>query len=91
MVGTFIYIPLLQIKIFSGSFGGVALWENPLYISPTKYGQQMKLNAKNKYVNRVQQKVHSEVTRPKNSYKLTSLDDMFKEDFLKQARKSISE
>ncbi|XP_023014011.1 ribosome biogenesis protein BRX1 homolog [Leptinotarsa decemlineata] len=69
---------LNPVKIFSGSFGGVALWENPNYVSPSKYQLQLRLAAKNKYVNRVEQKLHAEATRPKDSYKLTPLDDIFK-------------
>lgn len=69
---------LNPIKIFSGSFTGVPLWENPNYVSPAKYRQQVKLDAKYRYVNRIQQKIHKEITKPKESYKLTPLDDMFK-------------
>nr|XP_022918223.1 ribosome biogenesis protein BRX1 homolog [Onthophagus taurus] len=60
---------LNPVKIFSGSFGGVALWENPNYISPAKFRLQFKLSTKNRYMNRLQQKVHAEATKPKESYK----------------------
>ncbi|KAJ8941217.1 hypothetical protein NQ318_015649 [Aromia moschata] len=69
---------LNPVKIFSGSFGGVALWENPNYISPAKYRQQIKHNAKDRYVNRITQKTHAKATKGQDSYKLTPLDDMFK-------------
>ncbi|KAL3278885.1 hypothetical protein HHI36_016405 [Cryptolaemus montrouzieri] len=39
---------LNPIKIFGGSFGGVALWENSNYVSPTKYRREIKLSAKNR-------------------------------------------
>lgn len=70
---------MLQVKIFSGSFGGVTIWENPTYVSPAKYRQQFRLKAKNKYLNRVEQKVHAELTKPEESYKLTPYEDIFKE------------
>ncbi|XP_057653300.1 ribosome biogenesis protein BRX1 homolog [Diorhabda carinulata] len=72
------------VKIFSGSFSGVALWENSNYVSPAKYRNQIKLSAKNKYVNRIQQKVHAAATRPTDSYKLKPLDDIFQEDVLEK-------
>nr|CAH7751020.1 unnamed protein product [Callosobruchus chinensis] len=37
---------LNPVKIFSGSFGGVALWENPAYMSPSKYRRQIRLAAR---------------------------------------------
>ncbi|KAG5897476.1 hypothetical protein JTB14_031102 [Gonioctena quinquepunctata] len=82
---------LNPVKIFSGSFGGVALWENPLYVSPAKYHLQVRLAAKNKYVNRVEQKMHAEATRPKDAYKLTPLEDIFKGDPLETADKIIED
>lgn len=42
----------------------------------------MRLSAKNKYVNRLQQKAHAEATKPEESYKLTPYDDIFKTDIL---------
>ncbi|KAJ8920157.1 hypothetical protein NQ315_011818 [Exocentrus adspersus] len=82
---------LNPVKIFSGSFGGAALWENPHYLSPAKYRRQLKISARDKYVDRMQQKAHMEATRPKESYKLTPLDDMFKKDPLKMAEEMEGE
>ncbi|CAG9819413.1 unnamed protein product [Phaedon cochleariae] len=76
---------LNPVKIFSGSFGGVPLWSNPSYVSPAKYQLQVRLAAKNKYVNRIEQKAHAEITRPKDSYKLTPLEEVFKGDPLEVA------
>ncbi|CAG9759683.1 unnamed protein product [Ceutorhynchus assimilis] len=77
---------LNPVKIFSGSFGGVPLWENPHYMSPARYRQQVRLEAKNKYVNRVQQKVNFESTKPEgDSYKLKPLDEIFRENPVKKA------
>ncbi|RZB39377.1 ribosome biogenesis protein BRX1 -like [Asbolus verrucosus] len=76
---------LNPVKIFSGSFGGVSLWENPSYISPAKYRQQIRLSAKNKYLNRLQQKAHASANNSGDGYKLTPLDDIFEGDPLKKA------
>lgn len=82
---------LNPVKIFSGSFGGVPLWENPHYVSPAKYRRQIRLNAKNKYQNKLQQKLHAKATEPSESYKLNSLDDMFKEEPLNIAKEAVAE
>nr|AEE62983.1 unknown [Dendroctonus ponderosae] len=77
---------LNPVKLFSGSFGGVPLWENSHYVSPARYRQQVRLDAKSKYVNRVQQKAHAEATRPGGAgYKLTPLEDIFRGDNVKKA------
>lgn len=77
---------LNPVKIFSGSFGGVPLWENPRYMSPSKHRQQVRLEAKHKYVNRVQQKATAEATYPGGEgYKMTPLNDIFKNDPIKTA------
>lgn len=73
-------------KIFSGSFGGPTLWDNPNYVSPAKYRQQISKQANYKYINRVEQKIHAEATRPKTSYKLKPLDDIFAGDPLEKAK-----
>lgn len=70
---------LNPVKIFSGSFGGITLWENTKYVSPAKYRQQFHLKNKDKYIQRVHQKVNAELTRPEEVYKLTPYDDIFKE------------
>jgi ribosome biogenesis protein BRX1 len=77
---------LNPVKIFSGSFGGAALWENPLYISPSRYRQQIRLSAKNKYLNRLQQKVHASTLNSAEGYKMTPLDDIFQGDPLEKAQ-----
>jgi len=76
---------LNPVKIFSGSFGGIALWENPKYTSPAKYRRQLLLAAKSKaYIDRKHQKLHAEASKPDISYKLNPLDDIFKEDPLEE-------
>nr|CAI5866177.1 unnamed protein product [Callosobruchus analis] len=76
---------LNPVKIFSGSFGGVALWENPTYMSPSKYRHQIRLAARDKYVHRVEQKAHAEATRPVDAYEMKPFDDIFEGDPLEKA------
>lgn len=40
---------LNPIKIFDGGFGGKTIWENPKYVSPAKFRQQLKRLAGQKY------------------------------------------
>ncbi|XP_065155343.1 ribosome biogenesis protein BRX1 homolog [Atheta coriaria] len=77
---------LNPVKIFSGSFGGTALWENPFYLSPSRHRKQINLVAKNKYVNRQEQKLHAEATKPKESFQVTPLEDIFKGDAYERAQ-----
>lgn len=53
------------IKIFEGSFTGDPIWENPNYQSPAKHRQLLRKAAKDKYLNKQQQKVEQEVNAPK--------------------------
>ncbi|XP_055376188.1 ribosome biogenesis protein BRX1 homolog [Condylostylus longicornis] len=68
---------LNPVKLFEGSFTGNPLWENPDYVSPSKHRQILKKVAKNKYVNRLEQKVTREARTPKNAYEYDELDDIF--------------
>lgn len=68
------------VKIFENSFSGATLWENPEYVSPARYRQSLKKNSKYRYMNRTEQKVAHEVTKPKTSYALDALNDIFKGD-----------
>lgn len=81
---------LNPVKIFSGSFGGVPLWENPHYVSPAKYRRQLRLSAKNKYQNKIQQKLNLKAKDVSETYKLNPLDDIFKEDPLEVAKKEAT-
>ncbi|XP_055845664.1 ribosome biogenesis protein BRX1 homolog [Episyrphus balteatus] len=65
------------VKIFEGSFTGNAIWENPDYVSPSKQRQSLKKASSDKYVNRVEQKVRHEATRPMNAYEDVEYDDIF--------------
>lgn len=68
------------VKIFEGSFGGEALWENADYVSPSKHRQLLRKSAKDKYVNRLEQKLTYEATRPETTYILNEFNDMFQGD-----------
>lgn len=65
------------VKIFEGSFGGETLWENSDYVSPARYRQQLKKKAKDRYVNRLEQKANYEATRPDTTYALDDLNQIF--------------
>ncbi|KAK9297143.1 hypothetical protein QLX08_009023 [Tetragonisca angustula] len=76
---------LNPIKIFADSFCGEILWDNPSYISPAKFRQSLKKNTAGKYINKVQQKIAQEASKPKESYSLNPLDEIFKGDPLEKA------
>ncbi|KAI4485322.1 hypothetical protein M0804_006827 [Polistes exclamans] len=78
---------LNPVKIFSSSFGGDTLWDNPLYVSPAKFRQLISKRAGNKYVDRLEQKIIEQANKPKKSYDLNPLDEIFKGDPLEKALK----
>ncbi|XP_008546234.1 ribosome biogenesis protein BRX1 homolog [Microplitis demolitor] len=76
---------LNPVKIFSGSFCGQTVWENPHYISPGKYLRSFKEIAGKKYLNRIEQKVALEINKPEVTHVLNPLDDIFAKDVTKKA------
>lgn len=76
---------LNPIKIFADSFGGEVLWDNPNYISPAKLRQSIQMKAASKYINKVEQKMAQEVNKPKESYSLNPMDEIFKGDPVEKA------
>ncbi|ODN03590.1 Ribosome biogenesis protein BRX1 [Orchesella cincta] len=68
---------LNPIRIFEGSFGGKTIWSNPHYVPPNKYRAALKKASAGKYINKVQQKVEYERTKPKSSYNLDPSDQIF--------------
>lgn len=68
------------VKIFEGSFGGEPLWENSDYVSPSKHRQMLRKAAKDRYVNRLDQKTMYELTRPKTPYILNEFNEIFEGD-----------
>ncbi|XP_053985247.1 ribosome biogenesis protein BRX1 homolog [Hylaeus volcanicus] len=76
---------LNPVKIFAESFGGDVLWDNPTYISPAKFRQYINKKAAGKYINKVEQKMVKEISKPKESYALNPMDEIFKGDPLEKA------
>ncbi|XP_047353010.1 ribosome biogenesis protein BRX1 homolog [Vespa velutina] len=76
---------LNPVKIFANSFGGETLWDNPLYVSPAKYRQLLNKKAAGKYVNRLEQKMVQQANKPKESYALNPVDEIFKGDPIEKA------
>ncbi|RWS04010.1 ribosome biogenesis protein BRX1-like protein [Dinothrombium tinctorium] len=70
---------LNPIKVFEGSFGGPVIYSNPHYVSPNKFRQMIKQEAKEKYKNRVLSKKGKEERTPKGeAYKdIDTYDDVF--------------
>ncbi|XP_066582969.1 ribosome biogenesis protein BRX1 homolog [Prorops nasuta] len=77
---------LNPVKIFTNSFGGETLWDNPNYISPAKIRQTLNKQAAGKYVNRLEQKAAQQANKPEESYALNPLDELFKGDPLEKAK-----
>ncbi|KAJ1531723.1 hypothetical protein ONE63_000389 [Megalurothrips usitatus] len=69
------------IKIFDGSFTGATLWENPHFVTPAAHRRILNKHAvASKYANRVADKAHYELTRPKESYGLSDGNEIFEGD-----------
>lgn len=78
---------LNPIKIFEESFTGKCLWQNSSYVSPTRQRQEIKKAMKDRYVNRMEQKVLKESNPVKNAYKFNENDDIFEtSDAIKKAK-----
>lgn len=80
---------LNPVKIFSGSFGGATLWENPKYISPAKLRQAYSRKAGNKYENRIEKKALYEATKPETGYPDIEGADFFKGNPIEKAKEVI--
>lgn len=85
-IQTFVFF---QVKIFSGSFGGSTLWENPKYVSPAKLRQAFSKKAGSKYENRIEQKAVYEATRPETGYPDMDGGEFFKGDPLDKAMDEV--
>lgn len=77
-------------KIFSGSFGGATLWENPKYVSPAKLRQAFAKKAGHKYEKRIEQKVVREATKPDTGYPDIEDASFFKGDPVKKAENIVT-
>jgi len=54
---------LNPIRIFSGSFGGPTIYQNPDYISPNQLRASMRLEKSSKYINRLSSKKQTKEKR----------------------------
>ncbi|XP_026751138.2 ribosome biogenesis protein BRX1 homolog [Galleria mellonella] len=82
---------LNPVKIFSGSFGGTTLWENPKYVSPAKLRQAYSKKAASKYESRVEKKAVYEATKPETGYPDIEGADFFKGDPIEKAHEVLVE
>ncbi|EDS33596.1 brix domain-containing protein 2 [Culex quinquefasciatus] len=77
------------IKIFEGSFTGDPIWENPNYQSPAKHRQLLRKSAKDKYLNKQQQKVDQEVNAPKVTHDFDPHAEVFQGDEQSKAKELL--
>ncbi|KAI8428597.1 hypothetical protein MSG28_007335 [Choristoneura fumiferana] len=80
---------LNPVKIFSGSFGGVTIWENPKYVSPAKLRQAYSKKAGDKYERRIEKKVVYEATKPETGYPDIEDAEFFKGDVMEKAEEAV--
>ncbi|KAL1137636.1 hypothetical protein AAG570_009332 [Ranatra chinensis] len=80
---------LNPIKIFSGSFGGSTIWENPHYVTPSVYRRQIAVIASRKYLNRQDQKISYVKKAPKTSYLSRPEDAVFEGEAFETAAKIV--
>ncbi|KAK6638478.1 hypothetical protein RUM43_006745 [Polyplax serrata] len=80
---------LNPVKIFSGSYGGEVLWDNPNYISTTMFRRLLNKKKGNRYLERKEQKEHFEETRPEKSYELNPTLEIFRGNPLEKATEII--
>lgn len=77
------------IKIFEGSFTGDPIWENPNYQSPAKHRQLLRKAAKDKYLNKQQQKVEQEVNAPEVTHDFDPYAEVFQGDEAAKAKELL--
>lgn len=65
------------IKIFSGSFGGPVLYENPEYVSPNVHRRDLKKMMSAKYNDKVQARQGREERRPSVTFDTETLEEIF--------------
>eukprot|EP00112_Aurelia_sp_Birch-Aquarium-sp1_P013661 Seg2908.2 transcript_id=Seg2908.2/GoldUCD/mRNA.D3Y31 product="Ribosome biogenesis protein BRX1" protein_id=Seg2908.2/GoldUCD/D3Y31 len=68
---------LNPIRIFSGSFGGSTIYENPHYVSPNEHRRQLRKQASYKYVNRQVAQEKLEKRRSEMELPIDELDTVF--------------
>ncbi|XP_047946347.1 ribosome biogenesis protein BRX1 homolog 1-like [Salvia hispanica] len=70
---------LNPIKIFSGSFGGPTLYENPFYVSPNTIRSMEKRQKAGKYAKKVKAKTRKKMHELENPLEVDEFADMWKE------------
>ncbi|CAH9083972.1 unnamed protein product [Cuscuta europaea] len=70
---------LNPIKIFGGSFGGPALYENPFYVSPNQIRSLEKKQKAGKYAKKVKAKTKRKMHQQSNPMEVDEFADMWKE------------
>ncbi|KAI5712036.1 hypothetical protein M8J76_004911 [Diaphorina citri] len=81
---------LNPIKIFAGGFGGKTIWENPHYISPAKFRQQLKRLAGQKYELKNEEREKQKQTKEMLQIEPADENDIsniLRGDILKKAKK----
>lgn len=67
------------IKIFSGSFGGPVVYDNPTYVSPNAIRAALKKTSQMKYSNKVEARQQRKSHRAENKVPRNELSDVFRE------------
>ncbi|XP_052090529.1 ribosome biogenesis protein BRX1 homolog [Mytilus californianus] len=68
---------LNPIRMFSGSFGGPTLYQNPTYVSPNEYRRSLKQKVAMKYINKLNAKQSRKDRYLPDSYKMDPTDEVF--------------
>merc|ERR1719242_1352 len=68
---------LNPIQIFSGSFGGATLYQNPHYISPNDLRRAVKRSKADRYSLKAEAKAAARARRPDTSYAVDETDQVF--------------
>jgi len=68
---------LNPIRIFSGSFGGSTIYENPHYVTPNEHRHRVKKMAAQKYVNRQKAYKKLDIRRSEMEIPVNELDTIF--------------
>jgi ribosome biogenesis protein BRX1 len=69
---------LNPIRVFSGSFGGPTLYQNPKYVSPNLARAERKMAHGNKYAHRVREEEARKAKKARNVIPKGPLTDLFK-------------
>ncbi|XP_071152746.1 ribosome biogenesis protein BRX1 homolog [Mytilus galloprovincialis] len=68
---------LNPIRMFSGSFGGPTLYQNPTFVSPNEYRRSLKQKVAMKYIDKLHSKQARKDRYLPDSYKMDPTDEVF--------------